>query len=1208
MVSIDSIIEAGGLASRASGEGSVNSPNILSEVSDVNQLFADDVLHVLVREDKLTPYLTSLLALNQAYGRNFTAKRRFLCFVHAVTFLLKSIDSASLLEQLISHAQYLRDEEVKLIIDRIMQEWTCRILSEDTLNHEKGFRQALSLLEVLSSRLSGADKLSFMKKYSSMSIPPRILYPYFASFASFVEVEDDGLLWLAKLESYSHLHLNKDSSTIAMSLFERDDHQQESVVDRMLDNPSEIPSLINDLVSIPSRITNPSLQMKARVMLMVHNILESLFRTLLTNRSFDSNILRSALQPVALHLTNDHGSGAAMLELIHSSTSNSLIDDAAKISPSKLLLCFLAMKSPRSESKILAAVVQAMKSSMSTTSQHAYLWLKCSSTHDLNPSNGRRVVPMELWKEAIQGLLSKESVVEEINQQLHALAFYLIKHEDAAVSKQYKMLALTLHPSTSLPSPLTNSSQQAAPPGLRQLGHWLLTILSDRCEASRFAIIRDTIFLLNTTNDHQVSSAEVSMTAPRSVEASCVSILHNLCRKQLTAVMDVESELLELLMIVRDKSPDIAKAIMIALSPLLQQSSGFADRVTMVLRKLSFGSDISSRKSAISAICGVADISVLGEQNPADSHHHRWSPLSIDEMLSMLRRSLSHQVEVRSYLYQELMILSQHNRLISPVLIQFLLHHLQGLNLLQQPTLSSGDARHHLSAYASLGYGTNHTMPNDAILELLLSLMCSIDYLRNAALVSKLRQQLSLTGVASQSSLPSSSQRSISMREALEEEDISSSQALINEVESEFKRVYQALSVMDVAASIGSDTASTTDEAADTQSSLKTKHLFEISYASLLLLSSSSCDAADSRLQQQQQLIAVVMQFERCCEAMLALSPKANKKSRDANARKEVASSSSSKGNVSALSIVPWDNRLRKDLAFVELKRLLSFLEILHYEEDTAAEAGADDDVENADEIRREINPLLEMLSDPGKSNGQASAFIHSRLLKLLDSLMNEVVVEERVGGLYQLIERLLRILLLEKHRLDSYEKTMVARSMTTADKESLKRIRNQSISSAHFVQLLTSLSCSDSNLLCRCILACFKILNQQQQLRSHQDEEALAQHQRGFVDLLRPWLSPNTACDEDTPSNRQLGKMVMVLFELIISSANSAKAQADCNVLVCVMAELVFALAASDPLREKIVKTALEKSERLRQVSPVLSTSLLMLLLLSTPSTPSFR
>jgi hypothetical protein len=133
--------------------------------------------------------------------------------------------------------------------------------------------------------------------------------------------------------------------------------------------------------------------------------------------------------------------------------------------------------------------------------------------------------------------------------------------------------------------------------------------------------------------------------------------------------------------------PNTAGELVYTLSQFFPSSAILSDRCALALRKATFSQDGTCRQSAVSALVGLLRAHFKDKREYVLGLQHSGSDmptvnkicLSIDEIVSLLRRFMKHQGNVRCLLYDQIYYLQTEFPSVRQLVIQLLLSHLHSI-------------------------------------------------------------------------------------------------------------------------------------------------------------------------------------------------------------------------------------------------------------------------------------------------------------------------------------------------------------------------------------------------------------------------------------------------------------------------------------------------------------------------------------------------
>ncbi len=197
---------------------------------------------------------------------------------------------------------------------------------------------------------------------------------------------------------------------------------------------------------------------------------------------------------------------------------------------------------------------------------------------------------------------------------------------------------------------------------------------------------RELIFRLQTFSD--------GLLAPQSLlDRSILIIFGTLLSRCLDGILDVVTEFQEIFLSLAYYHPKTASDIINIFGSLFSISAPLANRCALSLRKSSFAKDLLNRQTALCALTSIlryqldnsnelqpiafSSSQIDQQQLAPDTFFPRSSVgISIDEVLTLFRRSLQQQPTVRSSLYHNLLSLFHDFPHFRQTILRFLRQHL----------------------------------------------------------------------------------------------------------------------------------------------------------------------------------------------------------------------------------------------------------------------------------------------------------------------------------------------------------------------------------------------------------------------------------------------------------------------------------------------------------------------------------------------------
>lgn len=411
---------------------------------------------------------------------------------------------------------------------------------------------------------------------------------------------------------------------------------------------------------------------------------------LLTNEHRKAKaIISSIVTHLSLLLDKDAGVASEVLKFVKRSDLLRR-NSKDKLSVGKLLLCMLAARVPRQEDKILRE--------LSTVIVEIYAIHKKSSDamwYDEKVWQSASWIQPHWLITAFEKLIAGPLMSELLVNSLSRFAFHLLDMRVTSLSRgnvgnRYSLLQTSIH---------CVSQVYKDTAGPEDIGGRLLISMFRSCEYTRSAIVRDITDRLTIAGSMNVQSQGHRRSASghhRSSDASslhmsnvsaCVTLLGCLVESCPQGLVATVIDLQEVFTSISGLSATDVETLILVLSPLLRSSGSFADRCALSLRKASFSRDGVTRQAAASALLSLMSLyfqeesnrSRVSTQSTASPKDPIVLPISFDETLSLMRRFLQYQVNVRILLYEKLNVMQMRYPSARGTGLQLLFRHLQSL-------------------------------------------------------------------------------------------------------------------------------------------------------------------------------------------------------------------------------------------------------------------------------------------------------------------------------------------------------------------------------------------------------------------------------------------------------------------------------------------------------------------------------------------------
>lgn len=648
----------------------------------------------------LIKYFCSILIACFTVKNDTSSLIRYHCFVHSIKYLKNGASSATDSKELLSglsiHYRFIRASDAKKCADRILNDIDPRNQCElDGLSH------LLDLLCQLTSKVSASDRSSLIESLCSSSWYSKTIVMQSNALVEMCESEDECVKALQKMNNYIKLRRpvnrsssssnkgNGDSNYNNIDFGDDDDDDDDNRARSTMIEPEELPSLLYQIVLVGKKCGGTSVRLKAKVVDIVAHAIDILLNTatFIARSNNDPTgfvkqidaILATILHHLSISTSKDEGITNHILYFIKNrNLTKQTIDNTHTMSPGRLMLCLLAARSPRYEDKILNCLCEVIVEVYNVqTKINRSIWFKESSWRQ-----AINIAPSDL-PEVFQAILVGSLVNETIAYPLTTLAFSLIEIPRLAAKSAWHQLTSS--------SSVLQPKEQTCSKSAGDLGSWLLTQLFARCDHARAHIIRELIsrLVINSNNTSLSSNSGVAA----SVADACVSILLKLVKASPDALVESSKELQEAFLSLPDLYPSTASKLVNALSQLFPRCSALSDRCALALRKATFSQDNGCRQSAVSALLALLRCLISQSISGGGINNRRRlttsmmsslgrsssSPLSVDEILSLLRRFMTHQAKVRGLLYEELYKLQNEFPVLREMVLKLLLGHVHSL-------------------------------------------------------------------------------------------------------------------------------------------------------------------------------------------------------------------------------------------------------------------------------------------------------------------------------------------------------------------------------------------------------------------------------------------------------------------------------------------------------------------------------------------------
>ena len=658
-----------------------SSSTIASTINDLNgindsKLFSVSLLKDIQQNNLIVQYLTIILntctyntdnTTNTSDLIDASCKRRLICFkaaIHVImTTNINNIQLKELHHRLNTSMSSLSDRQIELCIDKI--------LSYDFNTNSDNTSSLSIILELLTSfitRIRKEKRKNVFDTLCNMEWSNSMIVMLASLLVEICDNEEECERTLLKIVSY--VSWNNKSN---------DDDDDGGGVD-----PEELPQLIYQITMIGKRCEGLSVHFKAAIM---DNLAKAIDATVIPALKLMScsdaqkkrvdSVIATIFYHLSLVIMKDH----AAANDVHAFIKNRIFkqdDGGSSFSIGRLLLSFLTARSSRQQDKVVQSLVDIVNEMYLINKRiQSSFWFPTNCWESSSDLRNKDLI------KAFLGILQFPTLVEFMATPLIAFASALL---DKPVSTPITSTTLMVQSITmSTPSTYTDSPQK--------LGSWLFVNLFKSCEHTRVQITRELVNRLvnaNAPTSATKTSFEVNSYSAAFIPSTadyCVLVLRELLYTCPGYLHEVGSELQEAFLYLQLMHPNTAGELVYTLSQFFPSSAILSDRCALALRKATFSQDGTCRQSAVSALIGLLRahfkdrreyISALQHSN-SDAPNTNKICLSIDEIVSLLRRFMKHQGSVRCLLYDQIYYLQLEFPNVRQLAIQLLLTHLHSI-------------------------------------------------------------------------------------------------------------------------------------------------------------------------------------------------------------------------------------------------------------------------------------------------------------------------------------------------------------------------------------------------------------------------------------------------------------------------------------------------------------------------------------------------
>lgn len=630
-------------------------------------LFDSNRLQLLVRNKQIYQYFLAILISCQQFAlssNNISSNRRFQCFLKSISIMFRdnTLDNplfSELKDKLLVNVRYLDEYQAfECVLALIMN---LRNVFNNKFNVSNiHISKILELFYPLVEKCNIDQKLPIIMNVIELKWSKSLFAIILSMLCEIVLTESESEIVLQKLtifKEFQAIYLDSNETTAGVPLHYRIDSF----------NLEDLPSILHQVISLINKCENNSALLRTKFLYVISNAMDHLLVncTMIRHSSQGSEmtdqytrnpiqqeyyiILATAVQEISITMIKGHLIATTAADLIKSHRIYTYIEGKQFISPSLLLLCFMASKGSQIETKILNNILDVFNEILSTQlKSESSIWYSMKFTNKLNQFS------INCWRNALKFIFFNGFVLDMIGQPLRLLGLSLLDstHSKTGTHISERITSTSLHPCSTESLRISSHCDDFR---YVELGSWILIELFNKCEHARLPILRDILSRLTPVVQFEsVSRSSNTARVENSTESDtltvcCVDVLHELCHTSPHALIAYVDDLAQSFLIIRDSLPKIACGILQSFAPLFRLSNALTDRCAMTLRKASFSTSIRSRQSAIASLC-----SLLSLQMSNELPSHMGSGLSSDELLSLLKRFFQHQVSVRSYLYQNL--------------------------------------------------------------------------------------------------------------------------------------------------------------------------------------------------------------------------------------------------------------------------------------------------------------------------------------------------------------------------------------------------------------------------------------------------------------------------------------------------------------------------------------------------------------------------
>jgi uncharacterized membrane protein YgcG len=475
-------------------------------------------------------------------------------------------------------------------------------------------------------------------------------------------------------------------------------------------------------------------------------------------------IIKCFDSPLAYTFDSDDGSSS-------SDSMKSGISYGNSITVAKIILVLLVSKISRLELKALKKIVDVILEVSKDSTNHVWLERDVWNLVSLSPKDS--------ILEGLELLLSFNQITEIISPPLVLLGLLLADTSSSLSSSSSTnigydpLTALKINFSKWDPIRLSQFKSFVAKSSSRLegvkttnalgMGQWIIAELFHRCPYTRAQIVReivsriildsqssnisgggDSLASSSSSSSSSMSSSSSSSSfaggtgssAAKNSTSSVIIILRLIASRHTIELAEHTADLQECLLTLPHLDSAVVEDLLDALAPLFKSqvlSQALADTCALSLRKSSFSTDIPGRKSAISALSKLLSLQ-MQSYDISSNRNDFFVVISIDEVLSLLRRFFSHQAEVRGYLYGKLSVLQCEHPVLRGTILRLFLAQLKKIFCKSRQRLETNHLHPGHKQYQSLANQRNSILdinlenmvdhllnPVDSFIELILT-------------------------------------------------------------------------------------------------------------------------------------------------------------------------------------------------------------------------------------------------------------------------------------------------------------------------------------------------------------------------------------------------------------------------------------------------------------------------------------------------------